>query len=106
MNTRAATLGYAGRLHEGRRATMNGWHYAAGVALLLAMLLGETLPSALILPAFALASLAVSIGAMATSYALAGARRETARLAAAIAMALAIAASVLTDVHQLVPYLR
>ena len=85
---------------------MNGWHYAAGVALLLAMLLGEILPSALILPAFALVSLAVSLVAMAVSYVLDGARRETARLVAAIAMALAVAASVMTDVHQLVPYLR
>jgi Mn2+/Fe2+ NRAMP family transporter len=76
------------------------------VALLLAMLLGETLPSALILPAMALGLFTVSIGAMAASYVMPGRRRETARLAAAIAVALAITASVLTDVHQLLPYLR
>lgn len=106
MNTRAATMGYAGRLYEGRRAPMKGWHYAAGVGLLLAMLLGEKLPSALILPAFALVFLAVSLAAMGASYAMDGARRETARLVAAIAVALAVAASILTDVHQLIPYLR
>lgn len=106
MNIRAATLGYTGGLHSGARATMHGWHYAAGVALLLAMLLGETLPSALILPALALALFAVSLVVMAASYALHGQRRETARLVAAIAVALAFTASVLTDVHQLLPYLR
>jgi hypothetical protein len=106
MNTRVATLGYTAGLHRGGRATMNGWHYAAGVGLLLAMLLGETLPSALILPAFALVFLVASFAAMAVSFALHGARRESARLVAAIAVALAVAASVLTDVHHLVPYLR
>jgi len=85
---------------------MNGWHYAAGIALLLAMLLGETLPSALILPAIALALFATSVVAMGGSYLLPAERRDGARLVAALGMALSIVASVLTDVHQLIPYLR